>query len=343
MEVIQVLDRPAFRGFYAIAGRLLFVESLDLRLGDLIERLFAGWQLTPVSFTDQSPDIRIKFSCGDTFPEIPRNLNQFEIAEGGQCYTEGADFYLTLGNALIQLQNGKPVTVNLWLETLPGPNDPLLARATSFAVCAGLRRYGLFDLHSAGVVYRDSEQGVIIIGPSGSGKSTLALQLVMAGWPYLSDDELLLSVVDGMVEARGFRSFFAVSNATALAAEIPGLDNSVQSTNGLKTCFDPNKVIGSLRRKRAVPGLLLFTRLSGEPETRLKKLTQTETMARLIRACPWASYDTSIAGANLEVLSKLARQTSAFDLFAGSDLLERGRASELLSTDCVDGLLTDGD
>ncbi len=53
---------------------------------------------------------------------------------------------------------------------------------------------------------------MLIVGPSGSGKSTLALQLAMAGWPYLSDDELLLSLVDGEVEARGFRSFFAVSS-----------------------------------------------------------------------------------------------------------------------------------
>ena len=52
MEVIQVSDRPASQSFYAVAGRLLFVESLDLRLRNLIEQLFAGWQLTPVSFPD---------------------------------------------------------------------------------------------------------------------------------------------------------------------------------------------------------------------------------------------------------------------------------------------------
>jgi hypothetical protein len=330
MEVIRVPDRPAYQSFYTVAGRLLFVESIDLRLGNLVERLFAGWQLTPVSSTDRPPDIRIQFCCGNSPPEVPHNLNQFEIAEGGQCYTDGADYYLALGNSLIHLQNGTQITVNLWLTELPDPGDPKLARATSFAVCAALRRFGLFELHSAGVVHPGSERGVLIIGPSGSGKSTLALQLAIAGWPYLSDDEMLLSLVDGEVEARGFRSFFAVSNATASAVgidKIAGL--SLQET--LKTCFEPEIVFGSQRRLSAVPGTLFFISLNGEHQTQLNKLTQAETMTRLIRACPWATYDTSIAAANLEVLSKLARQTSAFDLLAGHDLLAPHYVSDFLS------------
>ena len=64
-------------------------------------------------------------------------------------------------------------------------------------------------------------------------------------------------------------------------------------------------------------------------------------MTRLIRACPWATYDTSIAAANLEVLSRLARQTTSFDLIAGRDLLEPGAASILLVA--MRGLVSDGD
>jgi hypothetical protein len=316
MEVIKVLDRPASQSFYAVAGRLLFVESLDLRFRKLLEQLFAGWQLSPVSFTGQSPDIRIEFFCGDSLPQIPPNLNHFEIAEGGQCYTDRGELYLALDESLIHLENGAPVRVRLWFEKLPEPGDPLPARATSFAVCAALRRFGLFELHSAGLVHPDSEKGVLIVGPSGSGKSTLAQQLATAGWPYLSDDEVLLTLVDGEVEARGFRSFFAVRG---------------EADTGLKTCFDPALVFASGRRLKASPGVLLFTSLSGQQETRLNRLTQAESMSRLIRACPWATYDTSIAGANLELLSVLARQTSAFDLHAGRDLLLPGCAADLLS------------
>jgi hypothetical protein len=312
MEVIKVFDRPASRAFYSVAGRLLFIENNNLELCNLLEQLFGGWQLTSVSFPQRSPDVRISFNCAETHPEIPGRLNSFEIAEGGKCYIHGADFYLTIGDSLVQLKSGIPVAVNVWLKELPEPGDPLLARVGSFAVCAALRRYGLFDLHSAGVVIPGSETGVVIVGPSGSGKSTLALQLVRSGWPYLSDDELLLSLADGVVEARGFRSFFAVSS---------------DKGETLKNCFEPD----GLRKDKALPRVLLFVCLSDNENSNLNKLTQAETMTRLIRACPWATYDTSIAGANLELLSALARQANGFDLSAGRDLLAPGHAASLLS------------
>jgi hypothetical protein len=315
MKVNQVSDRPAYQAFYSVAGRLLFVEILDLRLRNLIELLFSGWQLTPVSFPDRSPDIRINFACAK-LPEPSRYVSTFEIAEGGRCYTEGADFYLALRHSLVHLVGGTKVTVNVWLAEIPGESDPLLATITSFAVCAALRRFGLFDLHSAGVINPDSGKGILIIGPSGSGKSTLALQLTRARWPYLSDDLLLLSLVDRRVAARGFRKFFAVST---------------QGDSRFKTCFEPVMAFGSPHLTQASPGLLLFTRLNGDEKTRLSKLTQAETMMQLIKACPWATYDTAIASANLEVLSVLARQATGFNLSAGRDLLVRGHAAELLS------------
>jgi hypothetical protein len=210
--------------------------------------------------------------------------------------------------------NGSSVEVNVSFAELPRLGDPLLGRAASFAVCAGLRRYGLFDMHSAGVVEPESGDGVLIIGPSGSGKSTLTLQLVTSGWSYLSDDELLLSLAEGKVEARGFRSFFAVSD----------------SGTRLKHCFEPEVVLGSKRTAQAFTRALVFTRLNGE-SSELNRLTQTETMTRLLRACPWATYDKSIAGANLELLSALARQVCGFDLSAGRDLLVPTFAASFIS------------
>jgi len=317
MEVFQVFDRPAPQSFYSVAGRSLFIESTDRELRNLIAELFAGWQLTPVPEPHPSPDIRISFLCGETPREISHDLDHFEVAEGGKCYTDGANFYLSLGKALIHLQHGCPVNIDVSFTELPAAGDPMLARAASFAVCAGLRRFGLFDLHSAGVVDPQSGEGVVIVGPSGSGKSTLVVQLASAGWSYLSDDELLLSIVDGVVKARGFRRFFATS--TGKSGEL------------LKHCFEPETVFGAKRMTQARPALLLFTRLTNESKSALSKLTQTETMIRLLRASPWATYDSAVASANLEVLSALARQAIGFDLAAGRDLLEPGFASDLLS------------
>ncbi|MCA1578177.1 MAG: hypothetical protein LC794_12545 [Acidobacteria bacterium] len=314
MKVIQVLDRPASQSFYAVAGRLLFIQSSDLELATRIERLFAGWQLTPLSSLERSPDIKISFVCGD-LPHVPSGLSEFEVAEGGRCYMSGDEYYLQFEGTLLKLQDKNPVSVSVFICD---PTDAELARVTSFAVCAALRRFGLFELHAGGVVEPNSQAGALIIGPSGSGKSTLTTHLARAGWGYLSDDELLLSLNDNEVEARGFRSFFAL----------------VDSTSTLKNCFEPAGMFTSPRVDNIAPRFVFLTKVSGEKETQLHELRQAETMTRLIRACPWASYDTAIAAANLELLSRLARQTKGFDLAAGKDLLEPETASRIISYAC---------
>ena len=323
MNGLQVLDRPASQS-YAVAGRLLFIRSFDLSLSSLIERLFAGWQLTPVSLSERHPDIQITFSCRAAWPEVPSGVARFDVAEGGRCYTASDHFYVEFANSLLHLEPGDPVNVSVWLKQLPETTDAELARVTSFAVCAALRRLGIFELHSAGVVTPDSESGVLIIGPSGSGKSTLTLKLAESGWGYLSDDELLLSVVNEVVEARGFRSFFALASAVDVG----------KAKAALKTCFEPATVFTSPAVPRVLPRFLLFSTVSGAEKTQLHELTQTEIMAQLIRACPLATYDTAIAGANLELLALLTRQAKGFKLMAGTDLLETNQASRIIGSVC---------
>ena len=311
-----MFDRPASRSFYTVAGRFLFIEAVDVRLAALVQQLFAGWQLTPISPPSREAEIAIKFFSEEPGPDIPRGLDQFDIAEGGRCYTELDGYYLQFANSLLRLRQQIPVRVDVWFTRVPDRTHAELARVTSFAVCAALRRLGLFDLHSAGVVEPESGAGVLIIGPSGSGKSTLTFQLATAGWPYLSDDEVLLSVNENEVEARGFRSFFAMREVACA---------------GFRNIFEPATVLSSERVSEVAPRWLLFTAISGEKRTRIIELTQGETMARLIRACPWATYDTAVSRANLEVLSRLARQAKAYDLAAGTDLLAPSHAAELLN------------
>jgi hypothetical protein len=321
MEVIQVFDRPASRSFYTVAGRFLFIEVVDLRLAQLVQQLFAGWQLTPTSPPPRDAEIEIKFFGDEPGPDVPGNLNGFDVAEGGRCHVDANAYYLQFDNSSLRLRHDVPVRVDVWIREVPQYVDAELARVTSFAVCAALRRFGLFDLHSAGVVEPQSGAGVLIVGPSGSGKSTLTFQLASAGWPYLSDDEVLLSLKDGQVEARGFRSFFALREIGGSTARF-----------AFKNVFDPSDVVSAERASQVAPRWLLFTAISGEKETRMVELSQADTMVRLIRACPWATYDTTVAGPNLELLSRLARQAKAFDLAAGSDLLEPTRAAEFLKT-----------
>src|SRR5262249_5862145 len=220
--------------------------------------------------------------------------------------------------------------IQVWLKKLPVTVDAELGHIASFAVSAGLRRCGLFELHSAGVVHPNTDLGALIIGPSGSGKSTLTLQLAAASWRYLSDDEVFLSVVADQIEARGFRSFFAVTQKAVAASGIGVVRDAQIATE--KTCFEPKHLFPLAQVESTIPSLLLFTSVDNQSDSRLSKLSQSETMRRLIRHCPWATYDKAVASENLDVLSRLARQAISFDLLAGQDLLNPDRASNLLSS-----------
>jgi hypothetical protein len=322
-------DRPASLSCYVVAGRLLFVQCDSSNLGQLLEHLFAGWQLAPVEFQDRQPQVHISCHCNAPATLIPPGYDRFEIAEQAQCYVSDGCFLLDLGDSSLQLTSKLPVDIQIWFKTEPESVNANLARTLSFAVCAGLRRHGLFDLHGAGLLAPDSESGVLIIGPSGGGKSTLATQLVATGWSYLSDDELLLTLEDDKVIARGFRSFFALS-AEAIAATGVAIDSGVAKE--MKARFEPGDVFGQSRSDTAIPRALFFTSVSSKVETQVAELSRTETMTRLLRACPWATYDRDVAAENLHVLSSLARQSKGFDLVAGRDLLEPGYADTLLRT-----------
>ena len=318
MRGIEVLDRPVSQSFYAVAGRLLFVHCFDRDLAARIERLCAGWQLTPVTSSDRSPDIKVSFSSVDSLPAIPRGLTEFAVAEGGWCCVDADELYLQFENSLLLLRQKNLVCLSVFIR---GANDVELARVTSFAVCAALRRFGLFELHAAGVVAPNTNDGMLIVGPSGSGKSTLTHRLATAGWGYLSDDELLLSVAGEAVEARGFRSFFALAPAQVASV----------GAERFKTCFEPAGVFAAPAVSSVAPRFVLFTSISGLKETQISQLDQAETMARLIRACPWATYDTAVAGPYLQLLSRLARQAQGFDLNGGMDLLEPDGAAHIIS------------
>src|ERR1700752_296606 len=328
----QDLNRPAPE-VYSVAGRFLFIDVSDSRLATLVEQLFTGWLLTRMEYVDQKPDIRITFHIGQSLPEIPRGWDHFEIAEGGQCYSNKDSYYLDLSHSLLFLHQDAAVEVKVWLRNLPDLPDAGIARVTSFAVCAALRRCGLFELHAAGVISPESGKGALIIGGSGSGKSTLTLELAKSGWHYLSDDELLLGNTGEGVEARGFRSFFAVTPEIAVASLPSNLGDSpvqVAAENNTKTCFEPATLFPRTHSQSVIPAVLLFPVISAVDDTKANELTQAETMMRLVRACPWATYDRAIANTNLAVLSRLARQTRAFDLFSGTDLLRPGFAADWL-------------
>lgn len=326
-------ERPVFATFYAVAGRFVCVETADAEINELMMRYFAGWHVAPVDDDGITPHVTIRVHTSDDQPTPPPNLPPFEVAEGGFCRTDGQIYFFEDRGSIVLAGDGNSPRVEVWIGNRAESRDrSALARLIFNAAMVAMRRCRLYELHAAGVV-SPSGEGVLVIGPSGSGKSNLAAQLAAAGWQYLSDDTVLLFSGSGVVHAQALRKMFALTDEIFSAARLTeshSIEISVVPFDPLKKRFEPSAVFPGRFALSCKPTTILFSRIENGAASRMELLNRAETMARLIRMCPWACYDKATAEAHLDVLGELARQAKGFELRAGADLLNSEHASEFL-------------
>lgn len=311
--------RPAFTQSYALAGRLILIEASDVQLRDLVCAHFAAWHIKRIEQKNSiEPLVTISIARGSAPPD-PENLEPFSVASGGTCYTDATSFFFRNDGSVVHANAPAPrVYIRVTEECLQ--NRVAMAQVIFNAAMAALRRCGLYELHAAGVVAPDGG-GVLVIGPSGSSKSTLATHLAAAGWKYLSDDTLLLHESGGKIEARALRRVFALTNDTFDVfdnLQIPAA--TIAPFDPQKLRFEPRTVFPEGFTASCTPTALFFSRVARELTSTTRALSRTETLAQLLRMCPWACYDKPTARAHLNVLSELARQARGFELSAGRDL-----------------------
>lgn len=220
-------------------------------------------------------------------------------------------------------------------ETPHAQHPTAVINVLTYAVFVLLRRMGLFDLHAAAVVSPEGERGALIVGDSGSGKSSLTVRLAASGWGYVSDDMVALCKDAGGVQAHGLRRIFTLTQTTLDACKL----SEVEESHGGFWLADPDKrrlapetlfprrFVGS-----CVPRTIFFPTITGEATSSTKRITQGEAMTLLVRRCPWSGYDRAVAPEYLQILAHLARQTAAYELRAGRDLLDTADRAATLFT-----------
>ncbi|MBA3242888.1 MAG: hypothetical protein H0T60_16830 [Acidobacteria bacterium] len=338
VEFSDKSNRPAHESFYTVAGRFLCVKAHDEWSAQLFESYFSGWHVASCATPKgRKPDatIAVRFNSGPPAP--PVEFTSFDVALGGRCHTDGRTYYFEIQDSMVRVVAKSPPLVEVWIGGSPSARETsALARIVFNAVMAALRRCGLFELHGGGVVDPTSGVGALFIGPSGSGKSTLTMQLAASGWQYLSDDTLLLCGAEPGVEAWAWRRVFAVTEPTIAASRLSRLESVATSPvpfDPLKRRFEPQELFPGGFVKACAPRALIFPAVTHEPATHVERLSQSSTMTRLLKMCPWSCYDRPVAREHLELLSRLARQSVAFDLFAGRDLMgDAERTSTLIAS-----------
>lgn len=310
-----MLPRPVLKKSYSIAGRVVSFVTFDDWSTSAVAALIDGWLVRPLENGHRVPDATVTITAGTDPPQIPANLPQFDISDAGTCYSDRKTFYLQFDGALVQIDDS--TEVRLWIHRPEDLDSTMRSRVLSQAFSAALRRCGLFELHSGAVVPPGEADALLIAGQSGSGKSTLTAKLAAAGWSYLSDDTLLIRDAVTNIEAITLRQFFALTPATV--ATLPSMQVT-PSRDSRKERFTPQYFFSGRQIESAKPAVIVFPKITGEATTHLVKLSSSETMARLLKFCPWACYDSNSAGDHLSLLGRLARETAGFDILAGTDL-----------------------
>lgn len=321
----------ALRRSYLVAGQDLTFACADGETAAKVARLVAGWHFAARP-DDPAAALTIELSS-EAAPPMPRGPAAFAVHHG-HCFSEDGLWYLATSDSWMRVHPLVERRVELWIGVKTMQSPTAFARLLFYATQAALRQCGLYELHAAAVVPPacdddDRPDGVLIIGESGSGKTTLAMRLTAAGWSNVADDLVLIR--DGSpAEAFAFRRVFAATETTLEACPPPGLEEATREPNAFepsKRRLDPAVLFPGRFAPSCTPRALVFPVMTGRPESEMRPMTAPDALTRLLKMCPWASYDTAVALPHLNALANLARQCASYALLAGTDLLFDAQAA----------------
>ena len=320
------LSTSNFVRYYSVADRIFCFRGVDEPVLNLVHEFLRGYFFKPTNLSEAGAPPAHLIQLHKTIPPaLPASDSGFEI-EDGHCYTSDDQIVLEVNGSTIVVGPPEFNRTDVWLSQGTPVRHPLaLNNVILYAVQAALRRAGLYQFH-AGCVLSDNDQGaILLVGDSGCGKSTLTATLVRGGWNFVSDDNLVLCDSAAGIEAWALRRYFTFDEATLNACDLMTFKESIGGRVPGKTekfrFYAPVAFPGKFV-ETCLPGAILFPTISSEPRSRIEPLTQGDALARLIRQCPWATCDAAAAPLHLQVLSKLARQTRSYTLFASRDIFE---------------------
>ena len=313
---VEVLCRS-----YIVAGQSVTFACADDGTADKVVRLVAGWHFTATP-DDPASAFTIHVSR-EVAPPMPQGPADFAVHHG-ECFSDGDSWGLSTSDSWMRVHPLALRRVDVWIGVETAQSSMAFARLLFYAVQAALRQCGLYELHTAAVMPPSRAGGVLIVGPSGSGKTTLAMRLTAAGWLNVADDLVLLREDSQTTEAFAFRRVFAATETTLEACPTPGIEEATRQPSALepfKRRLDPEVLFPGRFAPSCAPRTLVFSTITGDARTEARPIAAPDALTRLLKMCPWASYDTAVARPHLSALARLARQCASYELLAGTDLL----------------------
>jgi hypothetical protein len=240
----------------------------------------------------------------------------------------GDDAYVTDGASLLHVEARCGRATAQIAPSFDARPLPLRHRFWAYGITKLLRQQGLFALHAGGVSTPRGDH-LLLVGPSGSGKSTITIGLIRAGGRFLSDDAVLLRTAADGIEALTFRRPFSIDAARAADyADLVGPVARPQGSRAHKRRADALRTYRSQSLQCFRPRAIIFPCIVAQATSDLRELSRAEALSHLLAQSGPELFDGPTMSAHLDVLGRLLRQTTPYELRAGQDL---HRAPELLA------------
>ena len=193
-----------------------------------------------------------------------------------------------------------------------------------------LKAEGFYFLHAAALSINNT--GFLFTGDGGCGKTTTALSLLSKGYKYVSDDSLVFRDIDGEIIVYPlYRTFNLDQDLCDRFHEILR-DDDLIIPEGMKLSVEVSDIFPGSFIQNLKPDFIIFPKITSDKNSRLSTLSQMEIYKRLLSQIILA-VDQDTAKLQLEVLGKLVRQISGFELLSGKDIYEEpGKVYTLIST-----------
>ncbi len=223
------------------------------------------------------------------------------------------------GTASYALVDRTAETLHLSCQRLSASRAPLHFQSVLIpAMKHLLLRRGKLLLH-AGCVATEDGRGLLFAGLSGAGKTTTCIALAQAGFRYVSDDLVVLSLADGRPVVEGIREHMNLTARTigffpGLAKYAAGLDRS----SGAKVAVNPLEVFGADRvSDRAVIDSIMVI-VIGREGPRLEPVNPPSVLSVVLQN---HTFETglSIPRESMDILWGILGAVRTFRLLTGPD------------------------
>ncbi len=229
-------------------------------------------------------------------------------------------FYLSCGASQLNLDTQTlHATAYLsdyfWHESLYAQREFIM-----LSILMLLRPQGLYGLHACGL--KKHNTGLLVVGSSGSGKTTTTLNLINSAWQFLSDDAVLLKASENEVEALAFRKGFSVMPDVFQAFNDKDASLEFDDPKGKKV-INLNPEFAAGFTATCTPNIILFPRLGLSTKTSLAEINATQALILLAQQSAGIMTDANTSKAQLQVLSQMLQQATAYELLLAPDALEK--------------------